>query len=166
MSEYSTFTLFQALSLAQNTKANAVRSITSDTAGITLDYCIPKQFTKKKTDVAGAESDEAIGPDTGPAGQFVELMITIDRTSSLQGESLETLLNWHGNINTKLPFRRGFLGLENADNPALDLDPVLELGYKQADFRLINPVANKGKQQYLILLELLGDVKNLPIFGP
>lgn len=164
--EYSTFTLFQALSLSLNTKANAVRSISTDTAAVHLDYCIPKKFSKKVTDISAAESDEQIGPDTGPAGQFVELMITIDRTGADQQETLQTLLQWQGNINTALPFRRGFLGLENADNESLDLDPELILGYKMADFHQINPVANKGKIQYIILLELQGDVKDLPVFGP
>ena len=164
--EYSTFTLFQALSLSLNTKADAVRSISTDTPEIHLDYCIPKKFTKKITDISAAESDEQIGPDTGPSGQFVEMMITIERKGSDQQETLQTLLQWQGIINTALPFRRGFLGLENADNPSLDLDPVLILGYKIVDFHQINPVSNKGKIQYVILLELQGGTTELPVFGP
>lgn len=164
--EYSTFTLFQALSLSLNTKADAVRSISTDTSIIHLDYCIPKKFTKKQTDISAAESDEQIGPDTGPAGQFVELQITIDRTSADAQETLETLLQWHGLINTALPFRRGFLGLENSDNPTMNLDPILTLGYKLVDFKPINPVSNKGTIQYTILLELQGGVLELPAFGP
>ncbi len=163
--EYSTFTLFQALSLSLNTSANAVRKIEND-ADISLDYCIPKKFTKRRTDVSGAETEEEIGPDTGPAGQFIEIMLTVNRQSAAKQETLDTLLQWQGLINTALPFKRGFLGLVNEDNPSLNLDPLANIGYKLADFGMINPTGHKGTQQYLILIQLQGDPKNLPVFGP
>jgi len=158
---YDTFNLFEALSIPLNTSANAVREIQTG-ANIELIYCIPKKFTKRDTDVSAAEAEEQIGPDTGPAGQFVEIRISVDRKAADQQTVLETLLIWHSSINTALPFRRGFLGLETTDNPSLALDPVAILGYVLADFQMINPVGNKGIQEYIILLRLRGDPKNLP----
>ncbi len=159
--EYATFNLFEALSLAQNTSTDAVREI-KDGANIELVYCIPKRFAKRRTDISAAEAEEEIGPDTGPAGQFVELRIMVDRKSAAQQDFLNTLLIWHGSINTALPFKRGFLGLENQDNPSLNLDPLANIGYQLSSFEPINPVGDKGTQEYIILIQLRGDVKNLP----
>ena len=161
--EYATFTIFQALDLVQNTSATAVRKIESG-ANIQLVYCIPKKFSKRRTDVSGAETEAEAKPDTGPASAFVEIMFTADRGAAQQQTILDTLLQWYRLRNTALPFRRGFLGLENEDNPSLDLDPEQFLGYKLADFQIVDPIDFKGLQKWVVTLEFGGNTNDLPVF--
>jgi hypothetical protein len=160
---YASLILFQALNLVQNTPADAVRKIETG-PNISLDYCIAKQWAKRRTDVSGAQTEEEVGPDTGPSGGFVEIKITIDRSQADQQDTLNTLLQWYRLLNTALPFRRGFLGLENTDNPSLNLNPTTTLGYKLISFQMINPVDNKGKQEYIITIQFLGNTNDLPVF--
>lgn len=164
--EYASLTLFQALSIEKNTKVDAVRKISTDNDWIKLVYCIPKNFSKTLTDVSPAEGEEKVGPDTGPATQFIEIMILVDRQAADRQDTLQTLMQWHGALNTKIPFRRGFIGLENSDNPTLNLNPTATIGYREIEFMEVNPTGNKGKIQYVIKLELKGSTLNLPVFTP
>lgn len=161
--EFSDFSLWQALSLAQPDEANAVFKISSSQAGILLDYCILKSLDKKRTDVTGVQSDVDVHPDTGPAGFFVELQITIDR-KIVNSEILKTLTRWYGTLNTNSDFKRGFLGLENDDNPGLDLVPAVNLGYRVIHASQIDPVDFKARQIYQIVLQFGGKVTDLPVF--
>ena len=161
--EFADFAIWQALSLAQPAKADAAIKIeSSDT--IRLDYCVPLSWTKKRTDLTGVQETEDVHPDTGPAGGLVELQITLDRGVSLP-LFLKTLLRWYGTQNTNADFKRGFLGLENADNPALDLEPDATIGYRLLQFGVISPVDFKAKQTYRVLLQFGGSALSLPIFS-
>lgn len=161
--EFADFSLWQALSLAQPDEANAVFKISSTQAGILLDYCTLKSLDKKRTDVTGVQSDVDVHPDTGPAGFFVELQIIVDR-KSVNPEILKTLIRWYGTQNTNSDFNRGFLGLENDDNPDLDLVPAANLGYKIIRAAQIDPIDFKSRQIYQIVLQLGGKALNLPVF--
>ena len=161
--EFADFAIWQALSLAQPAKADAAIKIeSSDT--IRLDYCVPLSWTKKRTDLTGVQETEDVHPDTGPAGGLVELQITLDRGVSLP-LFLKTLLRWYGTQNTNSDFKRGFLGLENADNPALDLVPSETIGYRLLQYGVISPVDFKAKQTYRVLLQFGGSALSLPIFS-
>ena len=160
--EFTNFAIWQALSLAQPSKADSTVKIESS-SDIRLDYGIPQLWTKRRTDITGVQETEDVHPDTGPAGGFVELQVTIDRGVSLP-EFLKTLLRWYGTQNTNSDFKRGFLGLENADNPALDLVPSATIGYRLIQFGIISPIDYKGKQTYRILLQFGGSALSLPVF--
>jgi len=160
--EFSDFAIWQAASLGDPSKATSTVKIESSST-IRLDYGIPSQWTKKRTDLTGVQEDEDVHPDTGPAGGFVELQVTIDRGASLP-VFLKTLLTWYGTQNTNSDFKRGFLGLENADNPALDLVPSATIGYRLIQFGVINPIDFKAKQTYRILLQFGGRALSLPVF--
>ena len=164
MTDFDELIIFEALSIAQNTKAHAVRSISTTQASVSMNYCIPLRFAKRQTDVSGAETEDEIGPDTGPAGAMIEIGLIIDRNQTGHQDVLQTLLQWYGNINTKRNFRGGFLGLENTDNPALNLNPKAQLGYKLIGFNQINPSDSKGQQLLTLTLQFEGDVKDLPVF--
>ena len=160
--EFADFAIWQAASLADPSKAGATFKIeSSDT--IRFDYCVPSSWTKKRTDPTGVQGTEDVQPDTGPAGGLVELQVTLDRGASLP-EFLKTLLRWYGTQNTNSDFRRGFLGLENADNPALDLVPSATIGYRLLQYGVISPVDFKAKQTYRVLLQFGGSALSLPIF--
>lgn len=149
--EFSTFTLSQQ---------GGSLSISTDTDGIHLDYCIPKNFSKKRTDVTGVQSDEPIHPDTGPAGAFVEIQVTLDRSVS-DIVMLATLITWYGTQNTDSTFKRGFLSLTNADNPELDLTASATAGYRLIQFEQLDPIDFKGRQIFRILIQFSGDVGQL-----
>lgn len=160
--EFTNFAIWQALSLADPSKAGATFKIESS-ATIRLDYGIASQWTKRRTDITGTQEDEDVHPDTGPAGGFVELQVTLDRGVALP-EFLKTLLRWYGTQNTNSDFKRGFLGLENSDNPALDLVPSATIGYRLIQFGQISPIDFKAKQTYRILLQFGGSALSLPVF--
>ena len=156
--------LFEALSETQNTSADAIHKIDTSSAGVSMIYCIPKIFSKRRTDISGAETQEEAGPDTGPAGGMIEISLALDRSNGVQSTVLNTLLRWYRTINTTATLRGGFLGLSNTDNPALNLNPSGQLGYKLINFSLTNPADNKGRQIYTIELQIEGDLNDLPIF--
>lgn len=160
--EFTAFAIWQAASLGDPSKAGATFKIESSST-IRLDYCIPQLWTKRRTDITGVQEDESVHPDTGPAGGFVELQITLDRGVSLP-LFLKTLLRWFGTQNTNSDFKRGFLGLENDDNPGLDLVPAAKLGYRLIQFGIISPIDYKAKQTYRILLQFGGRALDLPVF--
>ena len=161
--EFADFAIWQAKSLALPAKSQATFKIESSST-IRLDYCIPSQWTKKRTDLTGVQETEDVHPDTGPAGGFVELQVVLDRGIATP-EFLKTLLRWYGTQNTNTDFKRGFLGLENSDNPELDLVPSATIGYRVIQFGIISPVDFKAAQVYRILLQFGGSALSLPVFS-
>ncbi len=165
MSEsFADFAIWQAASIADPSLGNSIIKI-ENTSNIQLTYCVLKSFDKKITDVTGVQSETDVHPDTGPSGLFVELQIQLDRSISSQ-TFLETLLRWYGTQNTNSDFNRGFLGLENDDNPELDLVPAANLGYKIVRVESIDPIDFKSRQRYRIILQLGGRTLDMPIFAP
>jgi hypothetical protein len=165
--EFADFAIWLALNSGNPSKASSTVKI-ENSSQIQLDYCVPQLWVKKRTDLTGVQETEGVHPDTGPAGGFVELQITINRGAS-SPVFLKTLLEFFGTQLTDSDFKRGRLGLENDDNPELDLVPVGtgadRIGYKLVQFALINPVDYKSKQIYRILLQFGGSVLNLPVFA-
>jgi len=162
--EFATFQLWIAKSLASPlfSGADTDKRFQNDSQ-IVLDYCIPKQFSKKRTDVTGVQSDQNVHPDTGPAAALVEIQFTVDRGSVLTQDFLSTLIKMYGIQNTDSDFRRGFIGMSNSDNPQLSIpSPSATLGYKMIQFEQIDPIDYKGRQIYRVLLQLQGKAIDLP----
>ena len=162
---FATFQLWQAASLASPSYAQQTNNLLKfsdiDDPEIKVDYCVPSSWIKKRTDVTGVQNEQDVHPDTGPAGAFVEIQFTVDRSSNTPN-ILKTLIRWYGTQNTNSDFKRGFLGLTNSDNPELDLIPESLLGYKLVQFQQINPIDFKARQIYRILLQLGGKAIDLP----
>ncbi len=132
-------------------------------AQIKLEYCIPKRWAKKRTDVTGVQSDIDVHPDTGPAGAFVEIQFSVDRGSAQTQDFLTALIRMYGTQNTDSEFKRGFLGLINGDNPQLDITtPTATLGYRLIEYEQIDPIDYKSRQLYRVLLQLGGKAIDLP----
>jgi len=113
--------------------------------------------------VTGVQSDEDVHPDTGPAGAFVEIQFTVDRSNVLAQDFLTALIRMYGIILTDSEFRRGRIGLINSDNPQLDItEPTATLGYKLVQFQEIDPIDYKSRQIFKVLLQLAGKAVNLP----
>ena len=130
---------------------------------IKLDYCIPQLWAKKRTETTGVQDEQDVHPDTGPAGGFVEIQFTADRSTPLTQNFLSVLLKWYGTQNTNSDFKRGFLGLINTDNPQLDItEPQAFLGYRLVQFQQINPLEFPARQIFRIQLQFGGKAINLP----
>jgi len=157
--------IWQAVSLASPDFVSSTIKFENDSQ-IKLDYCIPQLWVKKRTDTTGVQDEQDVHPDTGPAGGFVEIQFTVDRSSVLTQDFLKVLLTWYGTQNTNSDFRRGFLGLTNGDNPQLDITlPNATLGYRLVQFQEIDPIDFQSRQIYKILLQFGGKVLDLPVFG-
>lgn len=162
--EFATLQLWIAKSLALAAFANADpdKRFENDTQ-IQLDYCMPQLWVKKRTDTTGVQSDIDVHPDTGPAGAFVEIQFTVDRSAVLTQDFLTALIKMYGIQNTNSEFTRGFIGLVNSDNPQLDITtPTATLGYKLVQFTQIDPIDYKARQIYRVLLQLGGKAIDLP----
>ena len=162
--EFATFQLFIASSLGSPNfaSADANKKFENDSQ-IVLDFCIPKQFSKKRTDITGVQNEQNVHPDTGPAGALVELQFTVNRSSVVVQDFLTALINMYGIQNTDSDFRRGFIGLSNSDNPQLSIPtPSATLGYKLVQFEQIDAIDYKARQIYRVLLQLQGKATDLP----
>ena len=161
-SDFATFQLWEALSIAQPAFANSTNKFQND-AQIKLDYCVALDWTKKRTDITGVQNDQGVHPDTGPAGAFVQLQFTVDRSTAVSQDFLSVLIKMYGRQNTNSAFKRGFIGLINTDNPQLDVTiPTEFLGYRIISFGEIDPIDFHARQIYRVLLQLGGKAINLP----
>jgi len=162
--EFATLQIWIAASLGSATfaQADSNKKFEND-AQIKLDYCSPQLWVKKRTDVTGVQSDEDVHPDTGPAGAFVEIQFTVDRSNVLAQDFLSALIHMYGIILTDNEFKRGRIGLINSDNPQLDIiTPTATLVYKLVQFQEIDPIDYKSRQIFKVVLQLAGKAVNLP----
>lgn len=159
--EFATLKLWIADSLGDPSFATSTIKFEND-AQILLDYCIPLQWAKKRTDVTGVQSDQNVHPDTGPAGALVQIQFSVDRSVNQVQDFLSVLIKMYGIQNTNSDFKRGFIGLENTDNPQLDVIPSATLGYKLVQFEQIDAIDFKSRQIYRVLIQLQGKATDLP----
>lgn len=138
-------------------------TISADGIKIHLDYCIPKNWSKKRTDVTGVQSDQPLHPDTGPAGGFVEIQLTVDRSVTSSEALLKSLIHWYGTQNTNSTLKRGFLSLTNTDNPPLDVTASSTAGYRLIQFEQLDPIDYKARQVFRILIQFSGDTTKLGV---
>ncbi len=153
---FENFTLYYALSIAQNDAANATLKI-SNTDEIKLIYCIPDEFAKRVTDTSNALAIDKTEPDTGSGRIMVELQITQERTTAPTTNVLEILNEMFFTKSNDVDFRKGRFGLVNDDNPELNVEPVKFGGYKFAGFRQIPTPNEPGLQKFNIKLSFVGD---------
>jgi len=156
MTAFEDFTLYFALSLAQNDATNATLKI-SNTDGIKLVYCIPNEFTKRVTDTSNALAIDKTEPDTGSGRINVELQITQSRETEPTTNVLEILNEMFFNKSNDEDFRKGRFGLLCDDNVELEIEPVKFAGYKFAGFRQIPNKDNPALQAFNISLTFVGD---------
>lgn len=153
---FGNFTLYYALSIAQNDAASAALKI-SNIDGIELVYCIPDEFMKRVTDTSNALALDKTEPDTGSGRTIVELQIIQDRTTTRTTNLLKLLEQMFFIKSSDDSFRKGRFGLLNADNPDLDAKPIRLGGYKFAGFRQVPNKDTPSILIYNITLSFLGD---------
>ena len=155
-------TLYRAASIANNTAAQSVdKIVTGD--NIKCQYCIPKQFVKRMSDLTAPEDVDPANPDTGVAINIIEIQFQVDRGVSSQSV-IKTLTKWFYEIGENLVFKRGFLGLLNDDNPDFDLKPIALAGYRVISFQQIPDTENPASQQVIVQISFQGDHTQLGAF--
>ena len=157
MAAFDSFTLFYAKSLAQNTAANADLKIVGNQNSIKLIYCIPIEFTKRQTDTSNAQSEDKTSPDTGTAKAGVEIRFTQERESAPGTNVLVTLMDMFYRRGNDEDFRKGRFGLENTDNPELNVEPEATGGYKFINFKQEPNPDKPALLTYTVQLDFIGD---------
>jgi len=156
MTAFENFTLYYALSIANNDPASSTLKI-SNIDSIELVYCIPNEFMKRITDTSNALALDRTEPDTGTAKAVVELQIIQDRAQAPSTNVLELLEQMFYIKSSDTIFRRGRFGLLNDDNPELNAEPIKFGGYKFLGFRQIPNKDTPSLVTYNIQLSFVGD---------
>jgi len=156
MPAFENFTLYFALSIAQNDAASATLKI-SNTDGIEMVYCIPNDFMKRVTDTSNALALDKTEPDTGTGRAMVELQITQERGTVPTTNLLKLLQQMFFIKSSDTIFRRGRFGLLTDDNPELSAEPIKFGGYKFAGFKQIPNKDEPSRVKYNISLSFVGD---------
>jgi hypothetical protein len=156
MAEFETFTLFYAKSLAENGAADALLKITNADK-VKLVYCIPIDFTKRQTDTSNAQAEDKTSPDTGTARAGIEIRFTQERDVAPSVNVLKTLMDMFYKKSNDVDFRKARFGLENDDNPELDVTPTNVGGYKFQTFRQEPNPNDPAILVYTVQLDFIGD---------
>jgi hypothetical protein len=139
--------------------------ISSDDDGIQLVYCIPINFTKRQTDTSNALAVDKTSPDTGTAANRVELRFVQDRSVAPATNALQKLLHMFYIIASDSDFRKARFGLQNDDNPGLNVEPTSLGGYKLMAFKQEPNPDNPSLNTYTVELEFVGDHTLLGAFA-
>ena len=158
MPSFDAFTQYYAESLSDNEPADATLKITNSD-GISLIYCRPMDFSKRQTDTSNAQSEDRTSPDTGTAKAAVELRFSQDRSTAPTTNVLDTLLQMF--YKPRVPdadgFRKARFGLENDDNPELNVTPTALGGYKLTRFYQEPNPDTPSLNTYIVQLDFIGD---------
>ena len=160
MANFLTFQIWYARSLAQNTFANAeadrkIENTTGD-EGIQLLSCRAARFLKRNTDTSQATASDKTSPDTGTAGSYIHLSF-VQKRKTRNAQVLSRLEKLFFLKNNDVDFNKGRIGLENSDNPELNVLPTANAGYKLMSFMQRPTDDNPGVNIFELELEFLGD---------
>jgi len=156
MAAFEVFTLYYAKSLAQNGPADATLKVTN-ADGIKLIYCIPIDFTKRQTDTSNAQANDKTSPDTGTARAGIEIRFSQSRESAPTVNVLKTLMDMFYKKSNDADFRKARFGLENDDNPELNVLPTSVGGYKLQTVRQEPNPNDPAINVYTVQLDFIGD---------
>lgn len=157
MAAYDSFTLYYAKSLSENDADDAELYLKSAENNIKLVHCIPARFDKRVTDTSNVQSEDKTSPDTGTALATVQIKFTQERHVSPATPALGILLDMFYKKNNDSDFRFARFGLENTDNPALDVAPTGNGGYKFISFTQVPNDDTPALNTYIVTLDLIGD---------
>ncbi len=164
MANFDTFKLWYAKGTGVNNTfalADATRKIQNATTPtgeeISLIYVLPSPFSKRQTDVSQALAADPTAPDTGTAGATVILRFTQERKVTRTVSVLPKLLEMFYLKSSDNTFEKGRFGLENTDNPDLDILPLTTAGYKFISFKQEPNQNQTSLQIWELTLKFLGD---------
>jgi len=164
MAAYDTFKLWYS----KGTGANNTFALADDTRKIenvttpakekiSLLYCMPNPFQKRITDVSEALASDPTKPDTGTAGSTVIIRFSQLREQTPTIPVLTQLIEMFYLKSSDDTYLKGRFGLENTDNPQLDVLPLPTAGYKFLRFKQEPNQNNPALIIWELTLEFLGD---------
>jgi len=124
---------------------------------IKLIYCMPSVFAKRQTDVSEALAADPTSPDTGTGASMVTLRFAQKRDVARTVPVLPILLRMFYLKSSDDIFDKGRFGLENTDNPELDVLPIPTAGYKFVSFKQEPNQNTSNIQIWEVVLKFLGD---------
>lgn len=164
MTAYDTFKIWYSKAIAPNNTfalADATRKIENVTTPtgeeISLIYCMPVTFVKRATDVSEALAVDPTAPDTGTGASDVILRFTQQRETTPTIPVLAQLLEMFYLKSSDDIYLKGRFGLENTDNPQLDVLPVPLAGYKFVSFKQEPNQNTPALMIYELRLKFVGD---------
>lgn len=164
MAAYDTFKIWYSKGTGANNTfalADATRKIENVTTPvgeeISLIYCMPSPFAKRVTDVSEALASDPTAPDTGTATANVILRFTQQREVTPTIPVLAQLLEMFYLKSSDDTYLKGRFGLENTDNPQLDVLPLPDAGYKFLSFKQEPNQNNPALQIWELVLKFVGD---------
>jgi len=163
MAAYDTFKLWYALSIANNAFSQAaatrrIENVTTPTGEeISLIYCLPNPFAKRATDTSEALAVDPTSPDTGTGSSNIIIRFTQKREGTPTIPVLAKLLEMFYLKSSDDIFLKGRFGLENTDNPQLDVLPLATAGYKFLSFKQEPNQNNPALMIYELTLKFVGD---------
>lgn len=165
MAAYDTFKLWYALGVAPNNtfalQSNANRKLENVTTPtgeeISLIYCLPNPFAKRQTDTSEALAVDPTSPDTGTGASNIIIRFTQERGVTPTIPVLAKLIEMFYLKSSDDVFLKGRFGLENTDNPQLDVLPLVDAGYKFLSFKQEPNQNNPALQIWELTLKFLGD---------
>lgn len=164
MVAYDTFKLWYSKGTGANNTfalADGTRKIQNVTTPakeeISLIYCLPGSFVKRATDVSEALAVDPTSPDTGTGSSNVILRFTQKREQTPTIPVLAQLLEMFYLKSSDDIYLKGRFGLENTDNPQLDVLPLPSAGYKFLSYKQEPNQNNPALLIYEITLKFVGD---------
>ncbi len=163
MGEFQTFKIWYAQSLAQNTFDDAANNrkiqdvATPEETSVKLLSVIPTSFQKRATDQSAALAADKTSPDTGTALNNITIRFTQQREATLADPVLQRLINMFYLKSSDDDFQKGRFGLENTDNPELDVLPIATAGYKFLNFHQEPNDQKISLQTWEVVLGFVGD---------
>lgn len=164
MATFENFKLWYSKGIAPNNTfalADATRKIqnTSSPTGeeISLIYCNPLMFAKRQTDVSEALAVDPTAPDTGTGASNIVIRFTQERKVTRTVPVLAKLREMFYLKSSDNTYLKGRFGLENSDNPELDVLPLPDAGYKFLSFKQEPNQNTPQVQTWELTLRFLGD---------
>ena len=164
MAAYDTFKLWYAKDVTPNNTfalADATRKIENKTTPtgeeISLIYCLPNPFTKRMTDVSEALAVDPTSPDTGTGSSNIIIRFSQQRKVTPTVPVLAKLIEMFYLKSSDDTFLKGRFGLENTDNPQLDVLPLVDAGYKFLSFKQEPNQNQNALQIWELTLKFVGD---------
>ncbi len=164
MAAYDTLKFWYAKGTGGNNTfalADATRKIQNSTSPtgeeISLIYCLPNPFAKRQTDTSEALAVDPTAPDTGTGASNIIIRFTQKRDVTPTIPVLAKLIEMFYLKSSDDIFLKGRFGLENTDNPQLDVLPLVSAGYKFLNFKQEPNQNTPALQIWELTLKFLGD---------
>ena len=163
--EWEDFKFWYAKSLTENS-ANDAELFLTNANGVSLVYVRMGPFLKRVTDTSNIQAQDKKAPDSGNALAQVEIQIAFNReTAQTEPTPTEILTKMFFLAGNDPDFREGRFGLENKDNPELDMVPIASAGYRLMSAEQDPNKSTPAIQIFTIQIQILGDHTKLGAYS-